>query len=48
VGDAIRLDRILESVGYQMLTHYVIESLGAIFAGDDLVRHRKDILGFGI
>ena len=48
VGDAIRLDGVLQSVGYQVLTHHVIESLGAIFAGDDLVGHGKDRFRFWI
>jgi hypothetical protein len=40
VGDAIRQNGILKGLGYQVLAHHVIKCLGAIFAGDDLVRHK--------
>jgi hypothetical protein len=49
VGHAVRQNGIFQGVGYKALAHHVIKSLGAIFAGDDLVGHEKKfwILDFG-
>jgi hypothetical protein len=43
VGQSILLDRVFERAGNVRLPHDVVERLGPVFAGENLVAHPKTL-----